>query len=237
VQPGDIITSLEQTPLAADGTMQAYCDILRSRSLSETLSLQVLRYAEQQPLIGQINGRALAVPFTAAANQGTAAAADTGYSDYRTVTDASGVLRVSVPLEWGEHTGHLWSEGDSILGVTIVAAPGIDQFYNSWNTPGLFLGVSRSRAASMDIETQLDQTDFSSNCTLQERGDYQAGRYSAMYDVWADCGGTPTDLYVVSFMPADGSFLGLAQVQVVSAADLEALDRIIGSLDIVGELP
>ena len=58
---GDILTELEGFPLATDGTMLDYCDIIRSHSSQDTLNLEVLRYFTSEVLEGQLNGRALAV--------------------------------------------------------------------------------------------------------------------------------------------------------------------------------
>jgi S1-C subfamily serine protease len=64
VQPGDILTMMENLVLATDGTMSDYCDILRSHQATDTLSIEVLRWANGEVLEGQLNGRALEVSAT-----------------------------------------------------------------------------------------------------------------------------------------------------------------------------
>lgn len=64
VKAGDIITLMEGLVLATDGTLSDYCDILRSHSSSDTLGLEVLRFATSELLEGQLNGRELAVTTT-----------------------------------------------------------------------------------------------------------------------------------------------------------------------------
>jgi S1-C subfamily serine protease len=64
VQPGDILTMMENLVLATDGTMSDYCDILRSHQATDTLSIEVLRWANGEILEGQLNGRALEVSST-----------------------------------------------------------------------------------------------------------------------------------------------------------------------------
>ncbi len=64
VQPGDIITMMENLVLATDGTMSDYCDILRSHQPTDTLSVEVLRWANGEVLDGQLNGRSLEVSAT-----------------------------------------------------------------------------------------------------------------------------------------------------------------------------
>jgi S1-C subfamily serine protease len=61
---GDIILSMENLVLGTDGTMSDYCDILRSHQPSDTLNLEVLRFATGEVLEGQLNGRELAVTGT-----------------------------------------------------------------------------------------------------------------------------------------------------------------------------
>lgn len=59
VKPGDIITMLEGFILATDGTMSSYCNILRGHSMSDVMSIEVLRYDTGEVLQGQLNGSGL----------------------------------------------------------------------------------------------------------------------------------------------------------------------------------
>ncbi len=61
LKPGDIVTRLGNVPVATDGTLYDYCDIIRSHSPTETLPIEVLRLATGELLSGQLNGRALEV--------------------------------------------------------------------------------------------------------------------------------------------------------------------------------
>ncbi len=58
---GDLLYSLENLILAVDGTYADYCDVLRSHSPSDTMNVEVLRFATGEFLAGQLNGRELAV--------------------------------------------------------------------------------------------------------------------------------------------------------------------------------
>ncbi|MFN3308192.1 MAG: S1C family serine protease [Anaerolineales bacterium] len=64
LKPGDIITRLGNVPVATDGTLYDYCDIIRSHSPTETLPVEVLRLSTGELLSGQLNGRALEVVST-----------------------------------------------------------------------------------------------------------------------------------------------------------------------------
>ena len=53
---GDLVMKLERLPLAVDGTVQVYCDVLRSHTQADVLAVQVYRRAEHLMLAGQLNG-------------------------------------------------------------------------------------------------------------------------------------------------------------------------------------
>ncbi|HEU5087727.1 MAG TPA: trypsin-like peptidase domain-containing protein, partial [Roseiflexaceae bacterium] len=54
LKPGDIITSMYNTPMAQDGTMAKYCQVLRSHA-DEAINVEVLRLSTQERLEGEIN--------------------------------------------------------------------------------------------------------------------------------------------------------------------------------------
>ena len=58
---GDILTSMEGFPIATDGTMSDYCDIIRTHTPQDTMGVEVLRFASGEFLEGQLNGTELAV--------------------------------------------------------------------------------------------------------------------------------------------------------------------------------
>ncbi len=64
LQEGDVIVKMEGIPLATDGTMSDYCDVLRSHSPDDVLSMEVLRFDTKEALEGQLNGTPLSVAFS-----------------------------------------------------------------------------------------------------------------------------------------------------------------------------
>lgn len=241
VKPGDIITKLERLVLATDGTMTDYCDILRSRNPNDTLAIEILRSDTQQVLEGQINGRELEETFSFARDENIPDVQDGGsatYDGYEQITDVNELLIVEVPTSWIDVSSGTWNFADRELerSVGMTAAPDIDAFINTWDSPGVFIGASQQLAQEMSVTDLLDQNSFSQSCTYEGREDYSDGLYTGFFDTWTNCGGTETVLIVVAFEPEDGSFLGLVQVQVVTEADLEALDRILDTFIVVGEL-
>lgn len=237
IEGGDIITSLENLILAVDGSMADYCDILRTHDADDKLSIEVLRFKTQEVLEGQLNGRELEQTFSFAQTLEEEASntnatdsggtTDTNYSEYVTISDDSGALTLDVPASWGDVDGSAWELEGETIGLSVVAAPSVDDFNNSWDTPGVFFGATDQFTVSID--EVLDLFDLSTDCTYSERAAYDDGTYTGQYDVWLNCGGTDTLLVVLVATPPDASYHTLVMVQVVSDADLAALDQILAT--------
>ncbi len=239
IKSGDIIVSLEGLVLATDGTMADYCDILRSHDPGDILRVEVIRFATAEVLEGQLNGRELEQSFSFAQElQGEVDEnAETVTYNYTTVTDDSGVVTMEVPQEWNDVTGFPWEENGEIIGASIVASSNIDDFYNSYSTPGVFFGASRVLAQTYDAAGLLDLFDFTDGCTYDGRYDYEDPLYTGLYDFYTDCGGVGTIVVNLAAMPEDQSLIILLQLQVVSEADLDAADRILNTFQVIGDLP
>ena len=162
---GDIITSLENIILATDGTMNDYCDILRSHEPTDTLNVTVLRYVDQTILTGQINGRELAVTYSFA--QDLQNDVDTGqsgggaYTEYVTLTDATGAIQVEVPAEWSDTDGSKWETTWGNINITapsISASTDLNSYFNGWDTSGVFFAASSDLGRTGGYVELLDGT-------------------------------------------------------------------------------
>ncbi|MCA9898414.1 MAG: serine protease [Ardenticatenaceae bacterium] len=233
VKGGDIITRIENLVLAVDGTMADYCDILRSHNPGDKLAIEVLRFNTQEVLEGQLNGRVMEQTFSFAqaldeeannTNSNASGSAGGPYTSYVTVTDDSGLLTLDVPAEWSEVDGSAWESDGQVIGLSVTAAPNLNDFYNTWGTPGVTFNATDQ--LDFTVDELLDAFDFSGDCTQNERTEYSDAVYAGKYDVWTNCGGTGTLLVVLVAEPADQSYLALITVQVVTDADLDALDTI-----------
>lgn len=237
VKGGDIITAMEGLILATDGTLADYCDILRSHNATDTLNLTVLRFNTEEVLEGQLNGRALEPSFsfaqsleeetvdTAPAGSGEPAG---GYSGYMAISDNDGVLTVEVPNEWGDVDGSAWTVDNEVIGWSVTAAPNLDDFYSTWTMPGMFFGAS-VQLADFGQDELLDYFDYSDSCTYGGRDVYEDALYAGSYDLWQECGGTDTLYVVVSAKPESGAYSIVVSIQVVTDADLAALDQILNT--------
>lgn len=245
IRAGDIIISMEGLLLAQDGTMSDYCDILRSRNATDVMRIEVLRFDTEELLEGQLNGNPLELSFSFAQEIASEVSSDNSGSgtavsyNYVTITDNSGLLSVEVPSTWTDVDGGPWGEDpNDPLGVAVRAAPNLDSYFNSWGTPGVFFGASFSLVEGLseaerrnlpDDVLDLDAFDYSGSCTLDSRREYSDPLYAGKYNLWTNCGDAEAVFIELAVLPEDLSFFILVDVQVITEADLEALDRILNS--------
>ncbi len=247
VQPGDILTTMEGLVLATDGTMADYCGILRTHGPEATLGIEVLRYPDGQVLEGQLNGRPLETSFSFEAELGSAVGGEVGstngtYSSYEWVSDDFGTITVEIPSDWADVDGSPWVDDGEVIGAGISAAASLDDFFSYWDEPGIFFGASDDLAQLGGYVQLLDilRPDFIGDCELDGRYDYDDVRYRGKYDLFANCGGSGGSLFMVlTAVPKDDptGFLILLEVQIVGDGDLEAVDRILDSFEVVATLP
>ncbi len=147
------------------------------------------------------------------------------YTQYVEITDDTGSLYIDVPSLWSDVTSGVWTLDGTDVGVQVLASPNLDDYFGTWTTPGLFFGASSTIGTTWTIEDVLDWHAFPDSCVNGGREFYDDGLYAGMWEVWDSCGGTDTSIVNVVAEPADGSFMMLVQMQVVTDADLDALDQ------------
>lgn len=245
VQGGDIITTIEGFYIGSDGTMSDYCDILRTHNEDDTLSIEVLRWLNQEYLEGQLNGNPLEVTYVYEGDDtGTTAGDGTtaGNGDLITVYDDTGSLGIQVPSHWNEVDGSLWEAdwGDiHFVAANVRAAPDIDDFANSYYATGVDFAASTDWGAIGGYVQLLDGTRywFEDTCDIDGRYDYEDEVYEGKYDLW-DCGSDSVIVVLAARPILDPyAFLALVQIQVATDADIDAIDPILASFDVVGNLP
>jgi serine protease Do len=228
-------------PLATDGTMADYCDILRTHNADDTLSVLVLRLATQEILKGQFNGDKLQQVFSFAQELETDMAptsSDTTYTSYTTITDDSDAIRLEAPSSWTDIDGSALTSDSSVIGAMIVATPDLSKFMESYDVPGVIFVASHQLAARTNEAALLDQmkSDYES-CTYNGRTSYKDSLYSGFYDLWGGCGSADSIILHLAVVPESRAFLIYLDIRVVTDADLEALDHILQNFVVVNELP
>ncbi len=230
IAAGDLILRMEGLDLGGDGTMAEYCDVLRSHSPDDVLAVEVYRQATDEILEGQLNGTPLETVFSFATELGDvteppSAGDQPQYADFVEITDDSGAITVTVPAEWSDVLGAQWDLDGTLVGPAVSAAPSLDEFFNTWGTPGVFIAASDQLPFSRS--ELLDREDFSASCEFVDRLDYDDGLYTGEFDVWDDCGAEGSTFLVVAAEPPGGVLTILVQIVIVDDRDLDAADRII----------
>lgn len=248
IEGGDILTVMEGLVLAVDGTMEQYCDILRTHNSTDVLSIEVLRWLSGEYLEGQLNGRELEVSTSFSSGLGGEVdnpdpddAGDGGYSGYVTIADDTGAIQVDLPVEWWDIDGSIWSENwgsFSFDAPSISAAADLDAYYSGYSESGMFFAASKDLGQIGGYIQLLDGVKgwHEDYCTYDGRYDYGEGDwydpwYEGKFDLWTDCGTDDTLVLMLSARPKNDptAYLLLLEVKITKDADLAALDYIIDS--------
>jgi serine protease Do len=245
IMPGDIITTMEGLVLATDGTMADYCDILRSHNPEDVLSIEVLRFNTEEVLEGQLNGRPLETSFSFAqaineevpsGDQSSSGGGEATYGNFVGVYDDAGAVYVEVPVEWSDVDGSFWTDSGTVIGSSLLASTSLDGFNNNYTTPGVQI-LASAGLAGMDMNELVDFFDFTGDCGYDGRYDYNDSIFDGVYDLYVDCAGQGSVIIVLGAEPADRSYAAVVVVQAVTDADLDALDNVLNTFNVVDVLP
>ncbi|MCB0970433.1 MAG: serine protease [Acidimicrobiales bacterium] len=232
LQGGDVIERIEGLSMGQDGTMKDYCDVLRSHDASDKLAVQVLRFEDDVRLEGEFNGDELAEKESLGSQVEAETGAPTGggaatYNDYVSVTDDSGTITVDVPSSWSDLDGApIDISGQE--SPSLKAAPSLAAWESEWDAPGIQIaGIADPQGIDDDTALSNITQGYSSSCTDEGREDYSDQLYVGRIQYYSDCGGTGAVAVAIVAGPEDGSFKAAVLMQIVSQADLEALDQVI----------
>ena len=139
-------------------------------------------------------------------------------------------MTIDVPGTWADVDGSAWILGERNVGVAIRAAPDLSGYFDTWTTPGLFIGVSRALGKELDTGHLLDRYSLAGECTHAGRRDYRDPPLTGRVDTYTGCGGGETVAVVLAAAPQDRSFAVVAIFQLLTAADAEAAERAVDSL-------
>jgi serine protease Do len=254
VKGGDIVMELQGFPIATDGSMSSYCDIVRTHKQDDTVNIKVFRYMTAEDLEGQLNGRPLEVVATYSDTSDGEDTVDTGDTvvsgDFMGVTDDLEMLYVEVPSSWNEIYSGVWediwetSSGNfQFKAPNIVAAPNIDDYDNYWGAPGVEFAASADWGNIGGYVNLLDGIEWmyeDYSCEKLGRYDYEDVKFEGEFDVW-DCG-VDADAIAIAVRPIDNplSYLVLVRIQLGEDwgdSDGEVETRISDTFDVIGTLP
>jgi len=216
IEAGDLLVDLAGIPLAQSGTMEEYCEVVRTQGVDATIDVTVYRPSEDRFYEGQFNGRELAASEAGGGSQPTPEPA----GSFVTVSDDSGAISVSVPDTWSQVDGSQTTDaaGDPVFKLT--ASPDIAAFLSGFDVPGLRLEASQTLDSSRIAEVLLSLTvPLSAVCTPSESGPYDDSFYVGEYSYLTDCGSAGSDVVVVVAEDIAGTHLMFLTAQLVSSED------------------
>lgn len=113
---------------------------------------------------------------------------------FTTLTDDLQVLSIQVPAAWTDVDGSPFTTDGGTEWAAITAAPNLDQYYETWTTPGV-------EFAATPIDEPVDEaalvgflgsigSSYTSGCTaLDVELPYDDGFYVGVFSTWENCGG------------------------------------------------
>jgi serine protease Do len=142
---------------------------------------------------------------------------------------------MEVPAEWDEVDGAPVT-ADGLVVARLLATPNLAGFSGAYSAPGVLMEVWPSLQAN-EPALVLDFFDHSDDCTYDGRYDYDDGLYVGQYDYYVECGGTGAAVLVLSVERNDRSHAVLLIAQEITSADVDAVDQVLSTFDVVGALP
>lgn len=216
IEPGDVMTDLAGVTLAQSGTLEEYCEVIRTQGNDATIDVSVYRPSENAIYEGQFNGDPL-VLTQSGANGGDE---PDPVGSFVTVTDDSGAVSVSVPDTWSDVNGSSADDGSGVVFAAVTASPDVNGFSSTWGVPGVRILASPD-AVGDDVATRLDQftSGLETECTPDSAGDYDDSYYVGQFEYFTGCGGATTDLVVLVAKDVANTHLLILTAQLVSDTD------------------
>lgn len=228
IEAGDVLISLAGITLGAGGTLEDYCQVIRTQGVDATIDASVYRPSTDELLEGQFNGSELAVTAT-----GVLGGGEEEVGSFVTVTDDSGVVSVSVPNTWSDVDGAGFSDAQGNSWLSVTATPDSAGFQSSWATPGVSVAATSAGAMTVDAALTLLSDGLDAECTPVDLAvDYDDGLYAGKYNSWTQCGGGTADYYVLAATDPSGNLVAVA-IQLVSDFDKSTvLQNIVSSFQV-----
>jgi serine protease Do len=253
IRAGDLLTTLGGEPLAADGTMAAYCRVVRGAPKT-TLPFDLVRGTGDgvpRRWTGEIGGRQAApvVELTdlRAALAGKLATTMDGYDAWDRVFDPLGLVTVEVPAGWGDVDAREWQhDHPPLTGGAVAAGPDLDELGEDWTVPGIVVAAARPETPLAPdvivgdlpevIVAELLDVDAVSHggpdgCAVAARREYRGPTLIGAFDVHEGCGDAGAVLVMLSAGTPDGSLVTVVAGHLVDGADVEAFARAVDSVE------
>jgi serine protease Do len=229
IEPGDVLISLAGVTLASQGSLEEYCEVIRTQGNDATMDLEIYRPAEDAFYEGQINGDELVLTQGGTDPVDPIDPVDVG--SFVTVSDDTGTVEVSVPETWAQVDGASVTDAAGNQFAQVVASPDLTGYGQTWTVPGVAVSASPALVGSdKDAALQTYSQGAAADCTLDNSGDYDDGLYVGKFAYYTGCAGTNTDFVTVVADDVNGTHFIVVSVQMVSEADKTiVLEEVLGT--------
>ena len=185
--PADIVYQMENLVLATDGTMADYCDILRTHSPSDVLSVSVIRWSTGEILEGKLNGDKLVSTgyFDSTSSNSTP---DTTTSDGTTTTNSgtynfdassSGDIAFATDFDGGDLSDWVyWTVNGSEDDFTLAVENGVLHWETTGKNNWTYLFNDQITMPDVRIDTSVENLGVNDNsasliCRYNDHGWYE----------------------------------------------------------------
>jgi hypothetical protein len=159
--------------------------------------------------------------------------------EYVSVSDDSRRLSVEVPTTWGNVFGNGWHpqslppiRDGEVIGPGLNAAPAVAAWRSDtdFETPGVFVGASERILDHYTPTTILQRVSFA-GCRTSRSSSYTNADFTGAIVIWSCPEGV--QWRVLAATPSESrAYLVYVQVKLVSSADVEAYNRILGTFEV-----
>jgi len=243
VKPGDIIATLNNVAVGSDGTLAAYCDVIRTAG-ANPIAIRVVRSGTGEVLEGNLGS---GIPLVVTGNGSTGGGDDPGgdggddpgvdpttepYSAYEWLLDETEHIAVRVPVEWTDRFIQLGdANGSGVEYPNLLASTNLENFFWTYEDPGV-------QILSLPFTTTLPSVGTNqsilASCDLDGVEPWEDGSYEGLVAVYSNCEGTTATAFEIAANPKSPDVfhtLYLAMV-LVSERDVDAAQEVFDSFEI-----
>lgn len=149
--------------------------------------------------------------------------------DYEYVEAAGPAVTTLLPADYSEIESQVWENEDGeFLGYTFTAAPNLQDFRDTWETPGIIVQSATGLGEAFDPDEMLASESLAENCEYDDRYEetHEIGdlTYNVVYDAYLNCADTTSSYYygMAETDPLDQ--IVFFDFLAVDDADLDAFD-------------
>jgi len=239
--PGDVIMTMDSVELGVAGNLSTYCRVLRGAA-GRAVPVEVLRLDTSELLRGDLNGGTglqLVFSFADEIDPGLDSG-DERYDRFLRIADSTGLLTAEVPTVWDDISAEPMEGPDGQPYPALVASTDRSAFPSTYRVPGVMFRAIPTDDTSPD-ELLDDAAPSPGDCRDGGRFDYDDGVFIGRYQVWSACRGSNAVRVILVMRPlgpgaapSEEGWTVITTVQALTTADLDALDQIWATFDLIG---